>query len=241
MKIASMVAVLAAAAGIANAAQVNVTGAHTTSATGNNLIGVNQAFQNSFSAGSGANSVTGVVRFSNTFDGSNQVLELTLTNFTWTSNAQGTVSLRVDITQDYTIQAGVENATGSHQLNGNVVLSSEGQNATIVNNSTHESTVLPTLNYNYAADAAQFGNIINKGQGPTTPVAVSGNVYTITASYLFTLTANGFSASIVLPDSGVDNATLTLVPLPPAAWAGLGGLAFVGGASIARRRRLARA
>ncbi|MFN5945121.1 MAG: hypothetical protein ACK46I_08570, partial [Phycisphaerae bacterium] len=186
MKIASMVAVLAAAAGIANAAQVNVSGAHVTSATGNNLIGVNQAFQNSFSAGSGSNSVAGVVRFSNTFDGSNQVLELTLTNFTWTSNATGTVSLRVDITQDYTIQAGVENATGSHQMNGNVSFSAAGQSATVVNNSTHESTVLPTLSYNSGVD----GLNINKGQGPTTAVGVSGSVYTITASYLFTLTAN---------------------------------------------------
>jgi hypothetical protein len=237
MKTFSMVAILAAAAGIANAAQVNVTGAHTTSATGNNLIGVNQAFQNSFSSGSGNNSVTGVVRFSNTFDGSNQVLELTLTNFTWTSNATSPVTLRVDITQDYTIQAGVENATGSHQLNGNVNFSAAGQSATVVNSSTHESTALPTLSYNSGVD----GLSISKGQGPTTAVAVTGAVYTISASYLFTLSANGAVASIVLPDSGVDNATLTLIPLPPAGWAGLGGLAFVGGASIARRRRLARA
>lgn len=166
MKIASMVAILAAAAGIAQAAQVNVTGAHVTSATGNNLIGVGAAAQNSFSAGSGGNSVTGVVRFSNTFDGDAQVLELTLTNFTWTSNAQGTVTLRVDITQDYTIANPVALATGSHQLNGNVQLTSEGQNATIVNNSTHEGTVLPTLNYNYAVDSITDGNIISKGQGP---------------------------------------------------------------------------
>jgi hypothetical protein len=237
MKIASMVAILAAAAGIAQAAQVNVTGAHVTSATGNNLIGVGAAAQNSFSAGSGSNAVSGVVRFSNTFDGNAQVLELTLTSFNWTSNAQGTVTLRVDIAQDYTIADPVAFATGSHQLNGNAVFTGTGQSATVVSNSTHEATVLPTLSYNSVVD----GTLINAGQGPTTPVAVTGGVYTITASYLFTITANGASASIILPDSGVDNATLTLVPLPPAAWAGLGGLAFVGGASIVRRRRLANA
>jgi hypothetical protein len=237
MKIASFVAILATAAGVAQAAQVNVTGAHTTSATGNNQIGVNQAAQNSFSAGSGSNFVTGVVRFSNTFDGTSQVLELTLTNFTWSSNSATPVTLRIDMVQDYTVAGSAVSATGSHQLNGNAVFANSTQSATVVANSTHESTALPVLSYNSGVD----GNSITKGQGATTSVAISGGVYTIAASYVFTLSANGAVASIVLPDSGVNNASLTLVPLPPAAWAGLGGLAFVGGASVARRRRLARA
>jgi hypothetical protein len=66
--------------------------------------------------------------------------------------------------------------------------------------------------------------------------------YRILALYTFTLSsANGnWMALEIIPgqnDEAATTGTLTLVPLPPAAWAGLAGLAMVGGFGYVRNRR----
>lgn len=238
-------AALILAAGSASAATINVTGAYNLNAGSAAAIGVNAAGQHSFSQGSGSDFVSGVVRFSNTSEGNgSQVFELTLTSFTFSSAAQGPVTLAIRIVQDFVIDGVALSATGSHQVNGNANFSAAGQIVTASITSTHEATELPTLQVNPGAVGIGSGpitTVIARGQGPTTPVAVSGGIYTIDTTYTFTLNAFGNGpVSVVLPDSGVDNATLLLVPLPPAAWAGLGGLAFVGGGAAIRRRRLAK-
>jgi hypothetical protein len=239
-------AALILAAGSATAATINVSGAYNLNAGNANAIGVGSAGQHSFSQGSGNDFVSGVVRFSNTSEGNgNQFFELTLTSFTFSSAAQGPVTLSIRIVQDFIIDGTVGSATGSHQVNGNANFSAAGQVVTASIISRHEETELPTLVVNPGAVGIGSGpvqTIINRGQGATTPVTVSGGIYTIDTTYTFTLNALGLGpVSIVLPDSGVDNATLLLVPLPPAAWAGLGGLAFVSGSAALRRRRLAKA
>jgi hypothetical protein len=81
---------------------------------------------------------------------------------------------------------------------------------------------------------------INRGTA-SVPVAVGAGVWRIATTYTFTVNAAGGTVSIFLPDSGVDNTLVALVPLPPAAFAGLGGLALVGVGAAIRRRNLARA
>ena len=72
----------------------------------------------------------------------------------------------------------------------------------------------------------------------TTSVTIIGNVYTTVSTYVFTFSGGTGTGSIILPDSGVDNTTLLLVPLPPAAYAGIGGLALAGFAAQRRRSTL---
>jgi hypothetical protein len=246
MALTGSLAALILAAGSATAATINVSGAYNLSAGNANPIGINAASQHTFSQGSGNDFVSGVVRFSNTSEGNgNQFFELTLTNFTFSSASQSPVTISIRIVQDFIIDGIALSATGSHQLNGNVNFNAAGQIASGTVISRHEATDLPSLSFNPGNAPIGSGPIttpIARGQGPTTDVPVTGGIYTIDTTYTFTLNAQGSGpVSIVLPDSGVDNATLLLVPLPPAAWAGLGGLAFVGGGAALRRRRLAKA
>jgi hypothetical protein len=142
------------------------------------------------------------------------------------------------VSQDFVVSADAQQpGTGSHQVNGIARFSQAGQNVNVGVASTHESTVLAPLSVNINS-AGAGDQVINDGE-PSVAVP-SDLVYTITATYRFSITANGAVASIILPDSGVDNACFVLVPLPPAAYAGMGGLAFAGLAAV-RRRRMNRA
>jgi hypothetical protein len=235
---------LALAAGAANAAEVTVSGAvnvPTFGSTGPLAIG--STVQNDIALTTNGNaSVVGVVRASSTSGSLTQVLELTLTSFTFTAAAAGQYSLTVNIAQDYVIDPNAISATGSHQLNGNVDFSGLGQFAQVSSSSVHEATNLPDITTGVIASTGAGTQGFNVGQGPTTAVALVGNIYRIATTYTFSIafTTPG-SVSIDLPDSGVDNATLTIIPLPPAAFAGLGGLAFVGLGATLRRRGLNKA
>ena len=230
---ASLIA-LAGLTASANAAQVNVSGGivmPNTGTTGPLAANTNTGLV--FSASGSGATVTGFVQATSTVVGDVQVLTLVLTNFDYTSSASGSVTIDVNLIQDYSISAPGSFATGSHQLNGNTTGT---RNGNIVVTSMHESISLPVLNI------AFFGaqNPIGAQQGQTTTVSPIDTIYTINTTYRFTIDGGTGSGSIILPDSGVDNATLVLVPLPSAAWAGMGGLALVGiGAGIRRRKHMA--
>lgn len=235
---------LALTAGTANAVEVTVTGAVNIPTFGSvGPLGINSTMQNDILlTQSGNASLVGVARAANTSSGNQQILSLTLTAFTFTANAAGTYNLSVTITQDYALEPTAMSATGSHQLNGNIDFSAAGQQATVTSTSVHESTNLPFLTTG-AVNSAGPGVVgIDVGQGPTTPITLIGDVYRITNTYTFQIVlAAAGTVAIDLPDSGVDNAAITLIPLPPAGLAGLGGLAFVGAGAILRRRSLHKA
>jgi hypothetical protein len=245
-KIGSIIA-LTLAAGAASAGQVNVSGDLSVSRNGNfGVLGFlpgQGADSWSFNASGSGASINGLIQVTNTYDAvsNQQLITLVLTQMTFSSvSFQGTRTVTVDITQDYAVAGPVSFANASHQMNGFNTFSGAGQVATARSDSTHEGTALPTLTR--TTNSVGAGNDpFNIGDGaPRTPISVSG-VYSIAARYVFTITNNGGSVSINLPDSGVDNATIVLVPLPPAAFAGLGGLALVGVGATIRRRRLSRA
>ncbi|MFN6040369.1 MAG: hypothetical protein ACK46V_00560, partial [Phycisphaerae bacterium] len=105
-------AALILAAGSASAATINVSGAYNLNAGNAAAIGINQASQHTFGQGSGNDFVSGVVRFSNTSEGNgNQFFELTLTNFTFSSAAQGPVTIAIRIVQDFVIDGAALSAT----------------------------------------------------------------------------------------------------------------------------------
>ena len=220
-------AALALVAGT-QAAQVSVTGALATNAGAAGTLATNSNTAINFSASAGGASVMGLVQATSTVIGDIQIMTLVLTNFNYSSNANG--SITVVVSQDYAIGAPVASATGSHQFNGNTTGT---RNGNLVVNSAHEATALPQISNSFAGPANPFG----AQQGATTNVGVIGNVYSILATYVFTFNGGTATGSVILPDSGVDNATLVLVPLPPAAYAGIGGLALVGLVAGIRRRK----
>lgn len=197
-----------------------------------NLIALNSAGQRTFSQNLGDASVSGTVRFSNTFFDGVQQIELTLTSFTYTSSSTQSRTLSVRIVQDYLLHGDMVSGTASHQVNGNATFSAAGQILTGSIASQHESTALPTLlvNPNGAGAGSAGQSNIARSQGPATPLSVSGPLYTIDTTYTFVINAFGGQTSINLPDSGVDNATL----IPTPASAALLGMA---GLLAARRRR----
>lgn len=182
-------------------------------------------------------SVQGLVRFSNFYDSTpgfeSQGVELTLTNFTFQSTGTGPRTLSVRIVQDYVLLGSNGTpATAAHQVNGNANFSAAGQSFSLNVTSQHEATALPTLTRSGSAFGPSSISII-AGQGPVTSVGVSPFFYTIDTTYTFTLNAGGLGlASVVLPDSGVDNATIR-VPGPSVA-----ALLAMGGLVAARRRRV---
>lgn len=222
--VGSLVA-LAAAAGSAQAAQVNVTGSLSTSGGAAGVLAMGSTTGTNFSASNATSSVSGIIAASSVLVDGNLTLELRLTGFTYTSSGDG--SITVTISQDYDCGNPVGPATASHQFNGNTTGTRNGSVAVA---STHESTALPNISANFTGAQA-----ISAGQGATSSVPVIGNVYTIVATYVFTFSGGQGVGSIILPDSGHDDTLLVLVPLPPAAYAGMGGLALAGFAAFRRR------
>jgi hypothetical protein len=235
---------LALVAGAAQAATVQVNGG-AVQGPGVGPAAINTGGQFSFNGSAGNGSWNGVARWSNTADQSQQCLELTLTNFTFTATGQSNEVLSITIVQDYVLDPGALAGTASHQLNGSVNFSQAGQLAqgTVVSN--HSAGGAPTVlnnNFNSGGGLSSGAGISPISRGtPSLPVQIASNIWRIATTYTFTLNAAGGTVSVFLPDSGVDNTCLALVPLPPAAFAGLGGLALVGVGAAIRRRNLARA
>lgn len=235
--------VLAVAATCSHAAQISVSGVHNVPTFGSTgPLGVGQAGQQTFSSGSGNDFVSGTVQFSNVCStNGQQCLELRLSNFVFSASGIGDRQVTISVVQDFVVDGAVAGgtATTSHAMNGFVSFGSAGQLASGYRDSIHESTQLPRISFNpnqvLSSGAGQ--PVISRGQGVTSQVGISG-VYRMVATYVFTLNAAGSVVSVNLPDGVVDQAMLVLVPLPSAAWAGIGGLALAGIAGAVRRRRL---
>jgi len=226
----SMVAALLAFAPSADAAQITITGVHNLPTTGSpGPLGVGQASQQSFSLGSGNDFVSGTVRFSNTASDTQQCLELTLTNFVFSASGTGNREISISVVQDFLLGGDVIGAgTASHQMNGFVNFGAAGQLATGYTDSTHESTQLPRVAFNPGSvlSSGPGTPIINRGQGDTTPITISG-MYRMATTYVFTVNAAGSVVSVHFPDSIVDNACLVLVPVQHVTLGALATMGFV--------------
>jgi len=221
------VLVLAASAGSASAALITISGGTFAGSFGTNDV-LAQNSQNVVQiVGATSNaSFVGDVEVANLNNGTS--LLLTLTNFIFTSESNTPLVLTIDITQDYDV-AGIFGWTGSHQFNGNMDFTAAGQVGNLFVTSQHEGTNLPDLLQNEVAAGPGIVTL-NRGQGAATIIAPVTNPYTIRTVYTMTLTAGSAGpVSLVLPNSGVDQASL--IPVPSSAVAmllGMGGMAKLG-------------
>lgn len=226
--------VIALAAGAASASSISIGGsAGLTGAFGSGAVAVGGSYQQPFSSSFGGSSVTGTVQASN-FGNS---LFLTLTDLDYTTTSLTPITLTVHIIQDYVLSPLAVSATASHQINGNITGTFGG--ARIQQSpDLHESTLLAALDTGVLTTPGAF----NAGSGAAIPVGLIGSVYTIDTTYTLTLfRGTGPSATILLPNSGVDQVSIVVAPLPPATYAGLGTLAMLGAGVAIRRRRHNRA
>jgi hypothetical protein len=177
-----------------------------------------------FNSTSGSNSVAGLVQAVHFGDS----LFLTLTDMVFSTDSATPVTLTVRIVQEYALPTNTASATASHQLNGNTA--GAIGTARIVQPSMHNATVLPVLDTGAITTVGNF----NAGSGAAIPVPLIGSVYTIDTTYTFTLNrgAAAGTASIVLPNSGVDQVSL-IVPAPSVC-----AMMICGAGLVTRRRRI---
>jgi hypothetical protein len=225
------------------AASVNVTGSHSSSlADLSGVLGANTSGFVTFSSGSGNNRVSGRVEYANNLIGNTQRFGLALTQFSFVGNGSTTQSVTVDLVQDFRIAgSNVGTAQAGIAVQGNVVFNRAGQLVQGTIQSTHENINLPLIGFNpngvLSSNAAT--SLLSRGTGNPQGVQVIGDIYRIAVQYRFTINAGGGIVSVELPQSLGDVATLVLVPLPPAGWAGLAGLALVGYGSWRRKKLVA--
>ena len=141
-------------------------------------------------------------------------VELTLTDFTYTANADGNVpgahSIELTISQEFDVAAGPYNAT--HSISGSADLGA-GQNAFVLLDATHNFTeVLPTISDTTAGvgtglplAAGPAGQLVNHGAG--------AGPYVIEKKVILSFDG-GFATpvDISLPSSATT--TATLIPEP---------------------------
>lgn len=228
----------AAMASSSFAASVSITGSHAVSQA--DAVGVlaNGAWGfTNFSSGSGNNRISGRVEYANAVFNGVQRMGLTLTQFNFVGDGATTRTVTINLVQDFAI-AGQNTGTAfaSQVVQGRVNFGAAGQLAQGTSISTHEGVNLPLVGFNPngVLSSGPISTGISRTSGNLQGVTVIGNVYRIAVQYTFTLNAAGNVVSIDLPQSLGDVATLVLVPLPPAAWAGMAGLGLV---AIARHRR----
>jgi hypothetical protein len=234
---------LAALAPSAMAASVNVTGSHSTSVADlSGILGADTSGFVTFSSGSGSNRVSGRVEYANNVIGDTQRFGLALTQFTFSGNGSTSQTVTINLVQDFRIAgANVGAAQGGIAVQGRVGFGGAGQLMQGNVQSVHESTNLPLMGFNPGGvlSSAAGNSLLSRGTGNPTSVQVIGDVYRIAVAYTFVINASNGVVTVELPQSLGDVATLVLVPLPPAAWAGVGGLVLVGGLHSLRRRKLA--
>jgi hypothetical protein len=225
-------------------ALVSLQGAHNAPTTGSlGPLGLNANTSVSFSSGTGNDRISGTIVSSNTSFNGGQQFGLSLTNFVFSGTGNTTQSVTIELIQDYVVDSTfvgrAETLAGAGMI-GNVAFSGAGQLAQGSVQSMHECTNLPFVMFNpngILIDQARTTGV-SRGTGAATAVAVMGNVYRVAMCYTFTINANNGIVQINLAETSGASATLVLVPLPPAAWAGLGGLALAGGMRMVRRRKL---
>lgn len=229
----------------AHAVQISLTGAlsiPTQGSTSALALNTNQSVNFEDSTGR----FSGTVRVYNTYNAMTgvQLIGLELTSFRYYNNQSGgaeTVTLTAE--QLFAVASGAgTGGTQSYQggqFSSN--MTSSGQLARVTSQSFHEGVELPRLDYNQAAAYSSGGGVtpIDLGTSNAQSVTVSGN-YRIRQVWTFVTDTNAACNWMAIdycePSGGY--ASLTLVPLPAASWAGLGGLAGVAIIGGVRRKRL---
>lgn len=238
-------ATLAAAGVVAStslAAQITVSGAVATSTGTTGPAAINSNFtQHIAGTGSGVG-FQADVRIINTIANGTQSFTVAVESLRFDKATSGSKTLTLEIIQDFTVDGlSTGNATATQTFNSTANVPRAGQTTQFTSDAFHEGSQLPRFQGQNGTSGSGWTAI---DCGTSTPVALmQSGTYRIRALYTFTLnsTNNNWMALEVIAgqnDNVSTTGTLTLVPLPPAAWAGLAGLGLVGGVSYVRNRKL---
>lgn len=247
---------LLSGAAAAQAASIEVSGAVFQSLGTVGPANVGQVFTQNIHASNGHDTIIGTLEVANRLVGSQQQLSVNFRNLNLsTVNTNTDRVFNIEIEQDFVISNLIisPEASAKQTFRATSNMIREGQSWSAEALSFHEGVQIPRLAFDspissYANDWAGGWKTVDLGTTTPRNIGVSG-VYRIRTVYSFVLTSNpacDWMAVEFNPDSqyhdGADrlgsSAHLAIVPLPPAAWAGIGGLGLVGVAARIRRRKL---
>jgi hypothetical protein len=242
---------------LAQAATISVSGAVTQNATGSvGPLGIGQTRVQSVHLDDGQDFLVGNLEVANRLVGGQQQLSVRFLDLrVGTNNTNTARTFTMSIDQDFVVSNQLigNQAEAKQTFNATSNMIREGQRWSAQAQAFHEGVEIPRLSFNtpVSSNANGWANgwrDVDLGTTNQQHVTVSG-VYRIRTVYTFTVQSNpacDWMAIEFNPDNpyhdGLDrlgsSAHLAIVPLPPAAWAGIGGLGVVGIAARIRRRKL---
>jgi hypothetical protein len=238
-------AALALASAVAStsfAAQITVAGAIHASTGTVGPAAVNSNFTQHISGTGSGTGFQADIRIINSVANGTQCFTVEVESMRFDKYISGSRQITLEIIQDFTVETGyLPNGTATQTFNATANVPSAGQTTSFIADAFHEGTQLPRFQ---GQNGSSGGGWTPIDCGTSTPVSLlQAGTYRIRALYTFTLSSSNanWMALEVIPGQHDDVSTtgcLTLVPLPPAAWAGLAGLGLVGGVSYVRSRKL---
>jgi hypothetical protein len=251
------IATLISVVGVAQAATISVTGDVHLNPTGSvGPLGIGQVATQQLHADDGQDWAVGTLEVANRLVGGQQQLSVRFLDLrVGTVNTNTTRNITIAIDQDFVLSSErlANRAEAKQTFNATSNMIREGQRWSAQAQAFHEGVEIPRLSF--ATPVSSNANGWARGWrdvdlGTTNPQHIdTSGVYRIRTVYTFTLQSNpacDWMAIEFNPDNpyhdGLDrlgsSAHLAIVPLPPAAWAGIGGLGVVGIAARIRRRKL---
>jgi hypothetical protein len=235
-------AIASVAASTSFAAQVSITGAATKTIGTADVAALNSDFKQTISSTFSGGGFTADVRIVNCLANGQQCFTVQVESMRFDKYTSGSKTITLEIIQDFAVvAASTGQGTATQTFNATANVPRSGQTASFSSDAYHEGTQLPRFT---GQNASSGGGWTPIDCGTTNPVTVyQSGTYRIRALYTFTLnSSNGnWMALEILPgqhDNVSTTGCLVLVPLPPAAWAGLSGLAMLIGYRTIRRRQL---
>ncbi|GEM_PF-1343908 len=232
----------------ANAALVSVTGATNLAQTGNGMVltpGSNGVFASTFTPFTVSTpdlTVSGTVRARSTVrDSGSGLLEQTM-DLSWqelrvTTSALTEINFSVNLSQAFEVGApflGQTASFNSFSSYTNVTFGASNQLASWQRTRSDGGAVSDVTIARTRTSTGSQSVLFDGLSGFGSSQAAIGAIYTMTMSINFVLSPQGKLLTFT-DTGGPTDVTLVMVPLPGAAWAGMGGLALVG-AVVARRR-----
>jgi hypothetical protein len=247
---------LLAAASATQAATISFSGVESQVGGSTTSVGVGQVFTQNVHATSGNDSVQGTLEIANRLVGSNQQMSVRFTNLMLsTVNTNTDRIFSIVVKQEFAISSQAISNTAVANQTFRVTSNTyrEGQSWSADAQAFHAGVEFPRRSFDtpittFANDWAGGWKTADAGTTANRKITVAGT-YRIRNVYTFVLTSNPACDWIAIefnPNNqwhdGLDrlgsSAHLAVVPLQPAAWAGIGGLGLVGIAALIRRRKL---
>jgi hypothetical protein len=157
-----------------------------------------------------------------------QTLQLLLSDVTLRSSGDANQLVRIQVSQDFITKSGFVPITDTDTTNTKSLAQHEATTSV-------DTTTLPDTTDQFSKDDAT--SHVNGGPSVSLLMLREG-LYRLTASYQFVIPRGQTTGRFLLGEKDGVSGQLILVPLPPAAWAGLAGFGMLAGAHLLRRRRI---